>query len=108
MNIYLFYQAEDGIRDYKVTGVQTCALPISVKRRYFTVSASTGKNPIVAPYSGAMFPIVARSASDRLEKIGRASCRERVYRLGVNGERNEEQETRHSIGFTKRYGIDMI
>src|SRR5688500_20258702 len=24
-----FYQAEDGIRDYKVTGVQTCALPIS-------------------------------------------------------------------------------
>src|SRR5688500_20186955 len=23
-----FFQAEDGIRDYKVTGVQTCALPI--------------------------------------------------------------------------------
>src|ERR1039457_497462 len=26
--IILFFQAEDGIRDYKVTGVQTCALPI--------------------------------------------------------------------------------
>src|SRR5205807_6052819 len=26
---YFFFQAEDGIRDYKVTGVQTCALPIS-------------------------------------------------------------------------------
>src|SRR5205807_6270373 len=26
--IYFFFQAEDGIRDYKVTGVQTCALPI--------------------------------------------------------------------------------
>src|SRR5256885_13069418 len=25
---YFFFQAEDGIRDYKVTGVQTCALPI--------------------------------------------------------------------------------
>src|SRR5688500_20343763 len=25
----VFFQAEDGIRDYKVTGVQTCALPIS-------------------------------------------------------------------------------
>ena len=24
-----FFQAEDGIRDYDVTGVQTCALPIS-------------------------------------------------------------------------------
>src|SRR5256885_11162611 len=27
--IAFFFQAEDGIRDYKVTGVQTCALPIS-------------------------------------------------------------------------------
>src|ERR1022692_5207418 len=26
--ICVFFQAEDGIRDYKVTGVQTCALPI--------------------------------------------------------------------------------
>src|SRR5690606_40651584 len=25
----LFFQAEDGIRDFHVTGVQTCALPIS-------------------------------------------------------------------------------
>src|SRR5256885_1556448 len=25
---FIFFQAEDGIRDYKVTGVQTCALPI--------------------------------------------------------------------------------
>src|ERR1039457_3677840 len=33
----MFFQAEDGIRDYKVTGVQTCALPI------FT---SCGKTPI--------------------------------------------------------------
>src|SRR5256885_3031123 len=24
---FFFFQAEDGIRDYKVTGVQTCALP---------------------------------------------------------------------------------
>src|SRR5690348_18445320 len=32
MNVYLFFfffQAEDGIRDGRVTGVQTCALPIS-------------------------------------------------------------------------------
>src|SRR5256885_6960160 len=27
-NVFFFFQAEDGIRDYKVTGVQTCALPI--------------------------------------------------------------------------------
>src|SRR5256885_5020953 len=29
MSVVFFFQAEDGIRDYKVTGVQTCALPIS-------------------------------------------------------------------------------
>src|SRR2546426_12349657 len=29
MSCFFFFQAEDGIRDYKVTGVQTCALPIS-------------------------------------------------------------------------------
>src|SRR2546426_9101263 len=29
MVMCFFFQAEDGIRDYKVTGVQTCALPIS-------------------------------------------------------------------------------
>src|SRR6266850_1618680 len=28
MLFVFFFQAEDGIRDYKVTGVQTCALPI--------------------------------------------------------------------------------
>src|SRR2546426_5534943 len=37
---FFFFQAEDGIRDYKVTGVQTCALPISSRaahRREFAV-----------------------------------------------------------------------
>src|SRR5256885_6691666 len=32
--LLFFFQAEDGIRDYKVTGVQTCALPI-----YFDIYA---------------------------------------------------------------------
>src|SRR5438093_10351635 len=27
--VFFFFQAEDGIRDWSVTGVQTCALPIS-------------------------------------------------------------------------------
>src|ERR1022692_395227 len=32
-----FFQAEDGIRDYKVTGVQTCALPICLWWHVFCV-----------------------------------------------------------------------
>src|SRR5690606_174166 len=42
----LFFQAEDGIRDFHVTGVQTCALPISTLRggpmRYTTYSKYSG------------------------------------------------------------------
>src|SRR5215475_2512807 len=29
LSSFFFFQAEDGIRDFHVTGVQTCALPIS-------------------------------------------------------------------------------
>src|SRR3712207_4962007 len=35
--LYFFFQAEDGIRDIGVTGVQTCALPISA--RVFIIGA---------------------------------------------------------------------
>src|SRR5438034_8571019 len=31
---FFFFQAEDGIRDHCVTGVQTCALPISLGNRF--------------------------------------------------------------------------
>src|SRR4051794_41896103 len=31
MSLFFFFQAEDGIRDGRVTGVQTCALPIYVR-----------------------------------------------------------------------------
>src|SRR2546426_3558435 len=34
IHFFFFFQAEDGIRDYKVTGVQTCALPISSPERW--------------------------------------------------------------------------
>src|SRR5207249_5994629 len=30
VHLFFFFQAEDGIRDRNVTGVQTCALPISL------------------------------------------------------------------------------
>src|SRR5690606_34292325 len=33
-NIFLFFQAEDGIRAFHVTGVQTCALPIYLSKIY--------------------------------------------------------------------------
>src|SRR6266576_2066261 len=43
---FFFFQAEDGIRDLYVTGVQTCALPISAYRaRAMRSSAPPNPNP---------------------------------------------------------------
>src|SRR5690606_17309334 len=40
--VFFFFQAEDGIRDFHVTGVQTCALPI-----YFDISKLGKSNSLV-------------------------------------------------------------
>src|SRR5256885_16578472 len=40
--IIFFFQAEDGIRDYKVTGVQTCALPIEGRAGLSQLNLDTG------------------------------------------------------------------
>src|SRR3989454_8974232 len=38
--VFFFFQAEDGIRDYKVTGVQTCALPICITRIIVNITSN--------------------------------------------------------------------
>src|SRR5688500_19668925 len=50
MFLNCFFQAEDGIRDYKVTGVQTCALPIS--GRVAAPGARTGRADSTASRAG--------------------------------------------------------
>src|SRR5205807_7440848 len=90
---HFFFQAEDGIRDYKVTGVQTCALPI------FIANINRNLNNRRSPH--LQIAILDRRASRRAAhtapsasgagsgtpdapaggllsaEIGRASCRER-------------------------------
>src|SRR5256885_8694671 len=43
--MFFFFQAEDGIRDYKVTGVQTCALPICIAGYEVTELSYVGVEP---------------------------------------------------------------
>src|SRR2546422_3118116 len=58
---FFFFQAEDGIRDVAVTGVQTCALPI-------TCSAPTLSEEVAIPrlraieIHGFPYPLAARRA----------------------------------------------
>src|SRR5205823_11502192 len=106
-----FFQAEDGIRDKLVTGVQTCALPISVHIRrvaddglrvppvlpvalqdledfHLTGSSEPGEPPRLAAW---IKPGAREWSAVREEEIGRASRRERVKRTGVAGVRSHAQ-----------------
>src|SRR5439155_7192255 len=67
-----FFQAEDGIRDGHVTGVQTCAIPIWP----LAAKAQQRTMPVIGCESGLAIPNSTRVAAFQ---IGRASCRERVY-----------------------------
>src|SRR5436309_6051651 len=104
---FFFFQAEDGIRDFHVTGVQTCALPISRRRRRRSPGSRAGREwPSVRSSAGRGRGSGrgrgrgggrgggrrgsrargggrrGRSRGGRVQ-IGRASCRERVLILVV-------------------------
>src|SRR5699024_12006649 len=100
-----FFQAEDGIRDRNVTGVQTCALPIceglpSRSSSNFSAGVDTSIRSVVVVIalvgsfisggnSGPLHKLVYRSNSGiellLVRKIGRASCRERGENTGGAG-----------------------
>src|SRR2546426_3872636 len=60
-----FFQAEDGIRDYKVTGVQTCALPIFewvlLQRAYKVPQMHQSYSHLLARHKRAHVVVKARS-----------------------------------------------
>src|SRR5699024_11604573 len=62
--LLLFFQAEDGIRDRNVTGVQTCALPISARRE-----SKPARKPCAWMMSGAKWWM--RRRSSRIEVTSR-------------------------------------
>src|SRR2546427_3050052 len=83
---FFFFQAEDGIRDLTVTGVQTCALPISAKpashapREKTSVKSRETRIPTTRAIAGSSAParIIAPSRVRRSEerRVGK-ECRSR-------------------------------
>src|SRR2546422_11455321 len=84
-----FFQAEDGIRDVAVTGVQTCALPIStsdlrssligVRQAFSRLTLTMRSAAALALASASLGSLTLRRPRiARAWEIGRASCRERV------------------------------
>src|SRR5437870_11862853 len=99
-DFFFFFQAEDGIRDGHVTGVQTCALPIygglklTELRDVRQQRAKPGLVILEVAYERGG---VARVLGEPVGQIGRASCRERVWGSGGGGaleKKNVEQRGR--------------
>src|SRR5699024_11253141 len=107
--MFFFFQAEDGIRDRNVTGVQTCALPICAGTErsargpawWFTSDGHSLTDLASDEATGGfdwsgLHRILDAMPSGRWTtyEIGRASCRERGERwegVGVVEEKIEEQ-----------------
>src|SRR5690606_39547348 len=101
------FQAEDGIRAFHVTGVQTCALPISsaaghghravvawyteaagepaVRLAHSADAGDTFGAPLVLDAGPAVLGRVAVALDGGQAEIGRASCRGSVAGQGVAG-----------------------
>src|SRR5437762_14120822 len=78
--IVFFFQAEDGIRDTSVTGVQTCALPISRDPQPSKADRPGHQG------SGSRFPDQSLDRSEE-RRVGK-ECRSRWWRYHL--EKNEE------------------
>src|SRR5699024_12226728 len=106
--VSFFFQAEDGIRDRNVTGVQTCALPIcSATLDALAVSCSWDDFLGLLKGQGIDMRFNHTDNSDKIRgisfcqneysiagsklEIGRASCRERVY-IAVGSECKNQAE----------------
>src|SRR5690606_40520632 len=88
--VFFFFQAEDGIRDFHVTGVQTCALPI------FITHAIRENRPMVSPVPPELFGVhlIARAIPLRDEQgrvIGGVGIGASIDRAQKLSERSEER-----------------
>src|SRR3712207_8089923 len=76
---FFFFQAEDGIRDIGVTGVQTCALPISIAMGCRDPAGTPGspRSPDLAPPSTVRAGILAGTRRRSEERRVGKECRSR-------------------------------
>src|SRR5207249_8412251 len=86
--IFFFFQAEDGIRDRNVTGVQTCALPISESVTVAPLSAFPKASLTVTTIVETFAPLLA------VIGLGAALTEERLALGGRSEERRVGKEGR--------------
>src|SRR5699024_11967497 len=91
-SLVVFFQAEDGIRDRNVTGVQTCALPISTPATYSSCRRCAMANTPAADSALVSWPGAAGAAGTAASEAsasgsgaGGVSSRSEERRVGKEG-----------------------
>src|SRR5690606_41199528 len=108
-----FFQAEDGIRDFHVTGVQTCALPISFgtdagvfphgeNADEFRLLVEAGMTPAQAILSATR---EAAKLLGQLHDFGTLEPGKRADIIAVRGNPLENVELLKNVGFVMKDGV---
>src|SRR5690606_40553461 len=101
-----FFQAEDGIRDFHVTGVQTCALPISALANATRLAISCKPSPR-RPATSSVRLIFAgassRTGSTTSLLVGLRSEERRVGKECRSRLSQDHEKTKHSAKTTSTH-----
>src|SRR5690625_7015694 len=96
--LFFFFQAEDGIRDGHVTGVQTCALPISPKVMSGATAAMIAFSLVLTVAAGPIMTYADEAAQSVLERtpyvgavLDDEAAGDLVYRIDEEGQKVEER-----------------
>src|SRR5690606_41973061 len=96
-----FFQAEDGIRCFHVTGVQTCALPISAR----LIAGVTAKVLRDGPTASGLWHLTAAGRSEE-RRVGKESgCRWGACEFEQKG---DNRDTRTSIPLLPRAVVCVV
>src|SRR5256885_3273065 len=118
--LFFFFQAEDGIRDYKVTGVQTCALPICgilrrkatgdcrhfllrLLQRYSRLQSRIGLNPARA----AIFQLVAAGFKNIFHRSGHPKLHAPADKSSEKSFRRDAHDGVHDSVQALRFADDL-
>src|SRR5687767_14811453 len=91
--LFFFFQAEDGIRDKLVTGVQTCALPILSLR-----SRSPDMSPATSNYRFTKRPLTTIYGPDQKKRVARVFLGEWMKLLNDGSETKKYVEVQYRGG----------
>src|SRR3712207_9499304 len=106
--MFFFFQAEEGIRDIGVTGVQTCALPISLehpelRHRYTSRSRAV---PLVDDDRRAAAARVGRTVQCTVDHLQDRKSVVKGKRVDLGGRRIIKKKKRYAIVTTYVHNIN--